>query len=119
MNKQPELIVDLYGTKRWILDCDSHREYHREDGPAIERNGEKEWYLNGKRHRVDGPAIEDPDGYKAWFVDGKYHRIDGPAIELPSGNKYWYIDGKKYSADEWLQALTPEQQYNYLWSLNE
>jgi hypothetical protein len=22
-------------------------------------------------HRLDGPAVEDGDGYKAWYVDGK------------------------------------------------
>jgi hypothetical protein len=26
----------------------------------ITADGDKEWYLNGKRHRTDGPAIERP-----------------------------------------------------------
>jgi hypothetical protein len=34
-------------------------------------NGSKWWYLNGKRHRTDGPAIEYASGYKAWFINGK------------------------------------------------
>jgi hypothetical protein len=25
-------------------------------------NGEKAWFLNDKRHRIDGPAIENSDG---------------------------------------------------------
>ena len=25
----------------------------------------------GQRHRVDGPAVERPDGSKVWFVYGK------------------------------------------------
>ena len=46
-------------------------EYHRTDGPAIERaNGYKKWYINGKRHRTDGPAVEHENGYKEWYIDG-------------------------------------------------
>jgi hypothetical protein len=54
MNK-PECKIYPDGTKQWWL----NGKYHREDGPAIEHaNGDKEWYLNGKRHREDGPACE-------------------------------------------------------------
>ena len=34
-------------------------------------DGTKRWYLNGKRHREDGPAIEWIDGYKAWYLNGQ------------------------------------------------
>jgi hypothetical protein len=34
-------------------------------------NGTKEWYLNGERHREDGPAIERAIGTKAWYLHGK------------------------------------------------
>ena len=33
-------------------------------------DGYKEWYLNGKLHREDGPAIEDSNGYSAWYING-------------------------------------------------
>ena len=52
-------------------------------------NGDKSWYLNGKRHREDGPAIEWADGDKSWWLNGKLHREDGPAIERANGDKYW------------------------------
>ena len=29
---------------------------HRDDGPAITREGGVEWYSKGLRHRLDGPA---------------------------------------------------------------
>jgi hypothetical protein len=32
-------------------------------------NGWKVWYLNGKRHRTDGPAVEESDGSKYWFLN--------------------------------------------------
>ena len=53
---------------------------HREDGPAmIYDNGDKYWYVNGKRHREDGPAVEFHTGSESWYCNGKLHREDGPA----------------------------------------
>ena len=59
-----------------------------------------EWYLNGKLHREDGPAIECTDGSKSWYIDGKRHREDGPAIEYYTGDKYWYLNGIEYKEKE-------------------
>ena len=36
-------------------------------------NGSKEWFLNGKRHREDGPACEWADGSKYWCLNGTYY----------------------------------------------
>ena len=58
-------------------------------------NGDKEWHLNDKLHREDGPAIERTNGGKEWYLNGKYHREDGPAIEYANGTKCWYLNGKK------------------------
>jgi len=41
---KPELTVDGFGTKRWVL--------------------------NGLFHRTDGPAIENKEGAKFWFLYG-------------------------------------------------
>ena len=62
-------------------------------------NGIKHWYLNGKFHREDGPAIEHADGYKAWWLNGMLHREDGPAIEYANGDKVWYLNGKRYYSE--------------------
>ena len=61
-----------------------------------------EWYLNGKRHREDGPAIEWSDGDKEWYLNGKRHREDGPAIESSNGDKEWYLNGEELSEEEFL-----------------
>ena len=37
----------------------------------VNLHGTKEWYLNGKLHREDGPAIEYADGGKEWYLNGK------------------------------------------------
>jgi hypothetical protein len=94
MKLEATFKVGQYGTKYWVL---PNGEYHRKDGPAIEHiNGDKSWWLNGERHRIDGPAIECIDG-----------------------DKYWFLKGREYSKEEWFKKLTPEQQYNYLWNLDE
>ena len=63
-------------------------------------NGDKRWYLDGKYHREDGPAIERTDGSKYWHLNGKFHRKDGPAIERTDGSKYWYLNGKQLTEEE-------------------
>ena len=59
-------------------------------------DGTKHWYLNGKLHREDGPAVEYSDGIKHWYLNGKLHREDGPAVGFWSGNKHWYLNGMSY-----------------------
>lgn len=63
----------------------------------VHDNGDKEWFLNGKRHREDGPAVERSNGDKEWYINGKQLSLkafndrkqscDGRLVE---------IDGIKY-----------------------
>ncbi len=99
-----EYKVEVYpdGTKSWYL----NGQRHRDDGPAIEcANGGKSWYLNGQRHREDGPAIECADGNKIWFVNDQRHREDGPAVECADGTKSWYLNGVLMTKEEHKAAM--------------
>ncbi len=78
--------------------------YHRTDGPAIEEDGNKFWFVNGQHHRTDGPAVENLSG-KFWFINDKPHREDGPAIEYSDGNKSWYLNGINYTEEEFHQEV--------------
>jgi hypothetical protein len=96
------------GDKQWRL----NGKLHREDGPADERsNGDKYWSLNGKLHREDGPAIEYADGHKEWFLNGKRHREDGPAIEYANGDKSWFLNdkrnGERLTEEEFNERMAP------------
>ena len=94
-----EYIVKVYnsGDRHWYL----NDKRHREDGAAIEgSDGYRAWFINDKRHREDGPAFEDPNGDKCWFINDKRHREDGPAIEDADGDKYWFINGKELTEEE-------------------
>ena len=99
-----EVRVYDYGSKEWYL----NDKRHREDGPAIEfTNGYKAWYLNDKRHREDGPAMEYANGDKFWCLNDRLHREDGPAIEWASGDKYWYLNGEYLTEAEHKAKTNP------------
>ena len=57
--------------------------------------------MNDQLHRIDGPAVENSNGYKAWYLNDKRHRADGPAIEYSNGYKVWYLNGIRYSEQEY------------------
>jgi hypothetical protein len=66
----------------------------------IYASGNKYWFLNGERHRTDGPAIELTNGFKEWYINDKLHRVDGPAIEYTNGDKEWYLNNEEYSEED-------------------
>ena len=70
-------------------------------------DGTKHWYLNGERHREDGPACEWAYGTKYWYLNGKVHRESGPAIEYVSGSKYWFLNGEQLSEAEFNARTKP------------
>jgi hypothetical protein len=70
-------------------------------------NNEPELYVN-------------EDGIKFWYLNGiGLHREDGPAIIFTCGTKQWWLNDCPYTYENYFKLLTPEQQYNYLWNLDE
>ena len=59
-------------------------------------DGSQEWYLNGKFHREDGPAIIRPDGSQFWYLNGRLHREDGPAIIYSNGTVLYFKHGQSF-----------------------
>ena len=60
---------------------------HRENGPAvIHINGDEEWYIDGYRHREDGPAS------KRIYSNGEVHN-------------YYYLNGRVYDKYWWFQEV--------------
>jgi hypothetical protein len=49
--------------------------------------------------------IEYYDGTKCWYLDDKRHREDGPAVEWPSGTKMWYLNDVCYYEEDYWQEL--------------
>lgn len=89
--------IDEKGSKIYTLEG----KHHRLDGPAIEySDGSKLWFQNGQRHRIDGPACEYANGDRTWFVNGNLHREDGPAREWATTLEWW-LDYNKYTEEDW------------------
>ena len=75
----------------------------------------EEWKLNGKDHRVVGPAVRSwqiVEGQpvltlEVWCLQGKHHRVDGPAYrawQIVEGRPVlvcegWKLDGKFHRVD--------------------
>ena len=45
------------------------------NGLIIGTDGSKFYYLDGKRHRTDGPALEYADGSKSWYYHGEEIKV--------------------------------------------
>ena len=56
----------------------------------------KEWSLNGRRHRVDGPAIEYPDGTNEWWLDGE--PWDANRQPRDKAGQVWWVMAKMSGA---------------------
>jgi hypothetical protein len=69
------------------------------NGKVVDTEGEITWYVDGKLHREDGPAVERVDGGKIWYHHGVVHRTDGPAVIQAGDTKFWMLNGKIVDAD--------------------
>lgn len=58
-------------------------------------NGSLSYYQNGKRHRIDHPALLWHNGEIGWYQYGYRHRKNGPAISSLNGYKQYWLRGKK------------------------
>lgn len=52
------------------------------------------------RDNLHRPSIIDYTG-TLWFSKNKFHRLDGPAIERPDGGVEYYINGVFYNKSQW------------------
>ncbi len=64
------------------------------------------WWLNGKRHREDGPAVIWEDGDQWWSLNDNLHRTDGPAVICADGTQRWFLNDRAYTEQEWQNAVS-------------
>jgi hypothetical protein len=84
------------GVQVWYL----NGKRHREDGPAwIGQDGYQEWWMNDQLHRQDGPALIDGRGHQEYWLHGELHRLDGPANIWEDGIQEWYANGQCHRLD--------------------
>lgn len=68
------------------------------------------WTCGGELHRYGNPAqiMYTPEGIpycKFWYVEGKLHRVDGPAVEGPEGPGF-FLAGMEYTEKEYWEKVT-------------
>jgi hypothetical protein len=80
---------------------------HRIDGPAVVTvTGTKIWYQHGVKHRSFGgidmyfPTVKYSNGNREWWYRGQRHRDGSPAIINADGHKEWYLYGELHSQDD-------------------
>jgi len=101
----PSMTVRANGSQEWRV----NGKLHRVDGPAYISGDYQIWYLNGELHRTDGPAVTVSNRH-LWWLNGGLHRTDGPAI-IDGDCQEWYLHGEKYTFNDWLKNVnaTPEE----------
>lgn len=76
--------------------------------------GTREWKSNSILHRIDGPAVVQPDGKELWFFHGKLHRDNGPAVVQPDGLQEWWYRGVLHRTEEGKPArILPDGSAEY------
>ena len=51
-------------------------------------------------------CVIDEDYSEMWWLKGRRHREDGPAIIWYNDNERgWYLDGVSYSEQEWIREI--------------
>ncbi len=66
--------------------------YHNDSGPAVISTKPTSMRINGK------VVVSPPRRW--WYVDGVKHRLDGPAHEIDGGEPTWYVGGWCYETEE-------------------
>ena len=89
----------------------------------------KRYYLNGKLHRDDGPAViryyrNGNIRVKEYHLNGKLNREDGPDIIYydEKSNKYrqaYYISGEYLAEQEWFKQLNKEAKLKFTFGIED
>jgi hypothetical protein len=87
-------LKTLAGTEEWYFEG----QRHRLGGPAVQGPNLEEWWYHGQKHREDGPAYIDEE-VKMWIVKGELHRLEWPAVLYNDGRQKWYKRGQLHRED--------------------
>lgn len=117
--KYPDVVIEE--TENQVSIKNNRGELHNENGPAYIydegkedkdfANGRISFYKDNKKHREDGPAHINSNGYKAWWINGQRHREDGPAVIYSSKNEEYFLNDIRYSKTEWENRVKDSVKY--------
>src|SRR2546423_1581193 len=58
-----------------------------------------------RRMKPKPELVEDAVGPRSWYLNGQRHRKDGPAVEWPNGRCSWWLNGELLSESEHRAAV--------------
>jgi hypothetical protein len=80
----------MNGVQLWFRNGVLHREG---DLPAYVDEETQRWYRNGFLDRETGPAVVEDYGlggiHEEWWLEGRRHRLGGPAFIINNVNEWW------------------------------
>ncbi len=81
------------------------------DGCHVNKEGVKHYYLDGKLHRENGPAIEYPDNSPWWFINDEFRPEDEISLEQNTSSKFWYLNGQRIDPKKAIEDFNLRQKY--------
>jgi len=76
--------------------------------PVVDRFGIQSWRLNGKRHRIGGPAAIGIKGSRYYYHNGFIYKIiSGHSIQWADSSK------QRFESELRLRPFTPTYIYKY------
>ena len=106
-NKGIMRLVSIPASKTWSIYYFNYEgERHNTHGPAIiHSSGTKMWFVNGKKHRYNGPAFVSSLG-EIWYNNDMIHRLTGPAeINYELQIKLYYINNEIYTKTNYNKIM--------------
>ena len=92
--------------------------YHRLDGPANETYHGVFYWVDGKLHRTNGPAIAWSNGEQSYWINDKLHRLDGPAVTWDNGEEFYFVDNKEVSKEDFYKNYYQKNDYTRIYIKN-
>ena len=59
----------------------------------------------GLYHNPYGPAHMNKNGYRSYYIEGKCHRLDGPATIYSDGKEEYWINDEYLTKEEFQKHL--------------
>lgn len=98
---QPADINHITGEQIWWVEGSLHRDHDR---PAVVSPEMRQWYTRGVKTRIGAPAVETATGGWEWWLNGERHRLNGP---WSSTSNEYRVNGKLHREDGLPAVDTP------------
>lgn len=97
----PAIYNEDLSQQHWIV----RGKYHRENGPAVINSVIEQYFTEHSNRYDDTRNMAGDVAIEAYFIKGRLHAIDKPAILLKNGIEYWFRNGNPFREDTTKPAV--------------